>query len=236
MNKILRYRFVQNILKQGIQKGMYPIGSYLPSEHELCRSYSITRTTARKALDELQREGFIDRIHGKGSIVKARRESLGLLQVKGFTEAVGHNVNTRFICPPAFSSWPTQLPLPVSDLEQSMHCIFFERLRSVGQHPVMIEKNWFAGDMVPNLLQHEFVDHSFFKTLSQIFFIEITGSEQELRALSADQEQAALLNMEVGSPVLVISIKFSTNNPKFNIYSELACNTSLYPIGNAYFI
>ena len=233
MTKV-RYRQIQIILKSRIQQGDYGVGSYLPSENELCKTYKITRTTARKALDELLREGFIEKQHGKGSRVKERRQSLGLLTVKGFSEAVGENVQTIFLQKPQFISWPKELPFPAGEKEKQSDCIYFERLRGVGEAPVMLESNWFSGKGLDGFLGCEFVDGSFFKTLSQKYLIEITGSEQELRALYANEKIAYLLKIASGSPILQISIKFSTANPNLNIYSFLYCNTEKYPIGNMY--
>ena len=229
-----RYRQIYSILKSRIQQGIFAIGDYLPSENELCKTYKITRTTARKALDELLKEGFIIKQQGKGSSVKERRQSLGLLTVKGFSEAVGENVKTSFLQKPAITPWPTELPFPASKKELDSECLFFERLRGVDEVPVMLESNWFTAQGLSGFLNSEFVDGSFFKTLSQKFLIEITASEQELRALFADEKRAYLLKIETGTPILQISIKFSTSNPDLNIYSYLYCNTEKYPIGNTY--
>jgi len=93
------------MLKEKIQQGIIPVGDYLPSENELCANFSITRTTVRKALDNLLKEGFIEKQQGKGSRVKERRHSLGLLNVKGFSEAVEMDVNTIFLQQPEIRSW-----------------------------------------------------------------------------------------------------------------------------------
>jgi len=61
----LKYKQIQNFLKEQIQKGHYEINDYLPSENELCQRFSITRTTVRKALDEHQQDGFIQRKRDK---------------------------------------------------------------------------------------------------------------------------------------------------------------------------
>ncbi|MCK5105496.1 MAG: GntR family transcriptional regulator [Cyclobacteriaceae bacterium] len=229
-----RYRQIYNILKSRIQQGTYAIGDYLPSENELCKTYKITRTTARKALDELLKEGFIEKQHGKGSKVKERRQSLGLLTVKGFSEAVGENVRTIILQKPQILSWPKELPFPADENELNAPCIYFERLRCVGDVPVMTESNWFSAHGLNRFLDCEFVDGSFFKTLSRKYLIEVTGSEQELRALFADEKSAYLLKIEQGFPILRISIKFTTSKPDLNIYSYLYCNTEKYPIGNIY--
>ena len=234
--KETKYKEIHNYLKGQIQQGNYQVGDYLPSENELCARFSITRTTARKALDELTRENFIERQHGKGSRVKERRQSLGLLNVKGFSEAVGDNIKTLFLKKPAAGKWDSGIMIPVNDSDLNSNCIYFERIRFVGNEPVMLEKNWFSGQVFPDFLDSEFIEGSFFKTLSKKYFIEIIGSMQELRAELACEKNSELLKINPGSPILHISVKFYTSNPKLNIYSELYCVTSVYPVGNSYFI
>ncbi|MBN1820148.1 MAG: GntR family transcriptional regulator [Prolixibacteraceae bacterium] len=229
-----KYRQIHNYLKEKIQKGLYSEGDILPSENELCSSFSITRTTVRKALEELIKEGFIEKKHGKGSFVKERRQSLGLLNVKGFSEAVGQNVKTVFLKKPAIREWSNQIQIPVSLMEKQKACIHFERLRFVKGEPVMLENNWLPDIKLGGLISNEFVEASFFKTLSRNYRIEIIGSESELRAENAGSKIAELLKIKEGYPVLHISLKFKTSNPVLNIYSELYCNTQKYPIGNIY--
>jgi len=229
-----RYKQVQSFLKLQIQKGDYLVGDYLPSENELCSTFSITRTTARKALEELMKEGFIERQHGKGSIVRERRQSLGLLNVKGFSEAVGKDVSTAFLQHPQSGFWSPEIHFSISESEIKEPCIHFARLRCVGEIPVMIEYNWLAGNNLEGIVGLKFIDDSFFKTLSQHYRIEITGSEQELRAENANKNIAVMLKIPLGFPVLHISVKFHTSKNNFYIFSELYCNTANYPIGNTY--
>ena len=115
--KKTRYQEIEIMLKEKIQHGIFRTGDYLPSENELCTNFSITRTTVRKALDNLLKEGFIEKRHGKGSCVKERRHTLGLLNVKGFSEAVGQNVKTIFLQKPVTQSWTIQKSFHVSDKE-----------------------------------------------------------------------------------------------------------------------
>jgi DNA-binding GntR family transcriptional regulator len=231
-----RYRQVEDFLLAQIQLGRYQVGDYLPSEHELCRQFGVTRTTVRRALERLSAGGFIERRQGRGSRVTERRKSLGLLNVRGFSEAVGSLVRTRILRPPAFGDWSRDLAFAVDERELSSPCIHFERLRSVGSEPVMLENNWFAASVVPHFLEDPFVEGSFFKTLSRRYGIEVTGSEQEIRALPANRKSADVLQIGPDSPVLVIDLRFSTSHKQFHIYSQLVCNTSKYPIGNSYFL
>ena len=95
MDKVKKYQRIQEYIKKRIQTGTYPVGSYLPSEHVFCSQFDTTRTTVRRALDELLKEGYIEKEHGKGSKVLERNKSLGLLTVKGFSGATDYNVKTK---------------------------------------------------------------------------------------------------------------------------------------------
>jgi GntR family transcriptional regulator/GntR family frlABCD operon transcriptional regulator len=217
-----------------MEKGMLAVGSLIPSENELCRKFSVTRTTVRTALGMLENEGLIERSQGKPARVKSRHQSLGLLTVKGFSEAAGTRVETRMLQQPELDAWPEDLPFLIHVSEKPHPPIFFSRIRLIGGVPVMWESNWFASGILEKIREREFTDGSFFKTLAQHYGIEIMGSEQELHARVADASQAELLQLEAGHPLLQIFIRFTTSRTGFYIYSRLLCNTDTYKIGNTY--
>ncbi len=231
-----KYVYLRNVLKERIQQGVYQVGDYLPSENELCSEYDITRTTVRRAMDELLRDAYIEKQQGKGSRVRERRRSLGLLNVKGFSEAARDNVKTEFLVRTHFSKWNRTLPFEISEKELNSRCLHFERLRFVGKQPVMLENDWFSSRYLPGIELGRFTDNSFFKTLSQKYLIEIVGSDQEIRAISADKRLSKLLEVTAGTALVKVVVIFHTSKPDFHIYSELCCNTGQYPIGNSYMI
>ena len=51
MEKIPAYKKCYNKLKSDIDNNVYPIGSYLPTEDELGKMFSVSRTTVRHAID-----------------------------------------------------------------------------------------------------------------------------------------------------------------------------------------
>ncbi len=233
---MIKYQAIKEGLKKQIQQGVFRVGDYLPSESDLCNRFSITRTTVRKAMDELLKEGYIEKHHGKGSKVRERRTSLGLLTVKGFSEAVGQNIQTTFLQKPVRSDWSSEITFSVNERDKNKQCIFFERLRKVENLPVVLERNWFSAAALPGFMESEFAEGSFFKTLSQKYFIEVVGSSQELRAEKAENHLAEVMQIESGAPVLHISIRFVTSHPQLTVYSELYCNTKKFPVGNNYFL
>jgi len=232
--KVTKYRQVQDELRYQIQQDLYRVGDLLPSEHELCARYAITRTTARKALDELQREGYIVRRHGKGSVVVERRNSLGLLTVKGFSDVAGTRVKNVMVARPHVADWDDDFAFAPTEAEAGDSCYRFTRIRCVGDDAVLVEVSWLACGPVPEFDKHELVGGSFFKTLSQRYQIDVLGSEQNLQAIAAQSAIADLLSISAGSPLLYIAVRYLTNKPDYYIYSKLYCNTNKYPIGNQF--
>ena len=65
----LKYREIANKLRQQILEGIYPPGSLLPTEQQLCTAFCASRQTVRTALQTLTEEGLIQRRQGSGSRV-----------------------------------------------------------------------------------------------------------------------------------------------------------------------
>src|SRR5713226_1841625 len=82
------YQQLCDLLRDQIKSGVYGPLDRLPSEHELAREHSISRITARQALGELERNGLVFRLQGRGSFVARPTVVQGLAQLTGFAEAM----------------------------------------------------------------------------------------------------------------------------------------------------
>jgi DNA-binding LacI/PurR family transcriptional regulator len=63
------YKTIQEDIKNKIISGELKPGDRIPSERKLCDIYSASRTTIRKAIDELVANKYLIRKHGKGTFV-----------------------------------------------------------------------------------------------------------------------------------------------------------------------
>lgn len=236
MKKTKKYQQIQEYIKKRIQTGKYALDGYLPSEHDFCNQFNTTRTTVRRALDELTKEGFIEKEHGRGSKVVERAKSLGLLTVRGFSSSTDYEVSTKVTKEPKEAQWDPIISFTLTEEEKNSPCVYFQRVRYISDQPVVLENNWYSLNALEPIKSEEFIEGSFFKTLSQEYLIEINGSEQELRSVRASKEVAKNLGISVGEPILQISLRFRTSRAGLNLYGNLYCNTSEYPIRNSYFL
>jgi len=66
---IVQHQRVREIILEKIATGEFAPGEKIPSERNLCEMLSVSRTTIRRAIDELAAEGVLVRIPAKGTYV-----------------------------------------------------------------------------------------------------------------------------------------------------------------------
>lgn len=63
------YRGITEALRARVTGGEFPPGAELPSESALCVEYRVSRNTVRRALEQLEDEGLIAVLPGRGRVV-----------------------------------------------------------------------------------------------------------------------------------------------------------------------
>ena len=61
------YRTLAAQIRNAIRNGEYADGRQLPTEEQLAASYSVSRQTVRRAMQDLVSEGIIYRVAGRGT-------------------------------------------------------------------------------------------------------------------------------------------------------------------------
>jgi len=77
---------VQEILKNRIINGNYPIGSLIPSEPELKQEFDVSIITVRRAVEELALQGYVEKRSGVGTTVISNNPVSKLSKGQRFSE------------------------------------------------------------------------------------------------------------------------------------------------------
>ena len=85
-NVIPKYYQLANILRQQIENGDFQPYNAIPSERQLEQRYNLSRPTIRQAIDLLSRQGYLYRVHGKGTFVSPPKLQKGMLELTSFSE------------------------------------------------------------------------------------------------------------------------------------------------------
>ncbi|MBR9648330.1 GntR family transcriptional regulator [Clostridium tyrobutyricum] len=70
------YEQITNQVKDNIVRGNISAGELLPSIRNLAKELKISVITTKRAYEELEREGFIETVPGKGSYVSSQNKEL----------------------------------------------------------------------------------------------------------------------------------------------------------------
>ncbi|TQL67073.1 GntR family transcriptional regulator [Nocardioides albertanoniae] len=174
-------------------------GASAPSERDLVQKFSVARATVRQALDALVADGLLVRIPGRGTFV-ARPPRMASA-VMGFSEEMarrGMHASSETLMLKREKAGPTIARwLSVSPGTSVVH---WRRLRSGDGVPICIEDVYLDEAIVPGLLE---------RTAPTSLYAELASREMRptwvddtFRADVANIEEATLLGLSVGVPVL----------------------------------
>ncbi len=223
------YKQLYEQLRKNITDGQYKKGDILPSENELCTTHQVTRPTVRKALERLVHEGYIRKKQGKGSIVQGQPQGVGILSLSGTTSAIGKdNLATQLVIKPFLTKCEDAFGFPLLDFEKQVGCYQLERLRIMNKQPIFYDITLVPNINIPRFTSRNFENRSLFEIMRTSYQIEVTGGEQKLMAITANEKLQEYFNVRPGHPILRLDRKMETNKEGFFFYSQVFCNTNEY--------
>ncbi len=194
----LRQLIVDTIARDALQPG-----DPLPGEHRLCERYGISRTVVRQALAQLEHEGLVERVKGKGTFVSRPRTSESLVHtLVGLYDDVerrGGHVHSdvlRHGIEPADDETAAALEVPVG-----ASVVVLERLRHVDGQPWSLSTTWMPEEVGSVTLGADLTEASLYRLLADHGIVATHGI-RSAEATVATHEQAQHLGVSAGSALL----------------------------------
>lgn len=194
----LRQLIIDGIIRDGLQPG-----DPLPGEHRLCERYGISRTVVRQALAQLEHEGLVERVKGKGTFVSRPRtaESLvhTLIGLYDDVERRGGHVHSdilRHEREDADADVAEALEIPVGS-----PVVALERLRHVDGQPWSYSTTWMPDPVGAVTLGVDLSEASLYRLLAE-HGILATDGVRSAEATVATHDQAQHLDVSAGSALL----------------------------------
>jgi GntR family transcriptional regulator len=204
-NALPKYYQLASILRQKIDDGEWEPRSPIPSERQLEQLYNISRTTIREAVDHLVRQGFLYREHGRGTFVSPQKLQKGLMELTSFSE----DLVKRGITPGQIiqdMSWVVPSPniLQRLELPAGTEVLRIQRIRLGDQVPIGLQTSFIALTIGQNITREEMeTAGSLYRILQEKYGIIPTEADETLEVTLATPEEAALLQVESGAPLLL---------------------------------
>ncbi len=199
------YVQLYELIREQVRTGALKPGDAIAAESELIAAYGVSRITVRAALEQLVRDGYIDRHRGRGSFVRATAPQTHAC-LASFTDQMLRlgrvprtEVRTVRVAP-AGSFTSSRLPFMADE-----PIALIERLRSVDGERVALVRSYVPHRLVPGISAEHFASEGMGQSLLYVlehrFGVVLDKGEETLVPAKVDDADAALLKVAPGDAI-----------------------------------
>ncbi len=196
------YFQLYSLLKQAILNGTVANGTQMPTEQQLAESFSVSRITAKRAMDELAAENLVERRRGKGTHViyeyAPKPVQAPLTDMLQEIESMARHSDVKVM-----TCRRARPPAPIAHtlgLEDGAKALLLHRVRSRDGQPFGHYASWTVGLNEP-LSKRDFRETPRLEIFRR-YDLRITHVTQTISAEAASAELAERLNTSVGAPLI----------------------------------
>jgi GntR family transcriptional regulator len=206
----------------------------LPSENRLAEKFNVSRTTTRKVLGELESEGFIERIQGKGTFVKRQDVSAGYFKIQP-SKAHAEQLHVKYSCQVMEVK---MIPRPPSEiismLDYDQQTVFVRRLHFFDDIPVRYEVRYLRGDLCGGIFWEDLGKISIHELLVSKYELPLTKVWQRMTSEVMPEDIARIFREAEGYPTFHIQrVTYTFDHPvtfvEYYIRGELAFEDTYSP-------
>jgi len=219
-----KYIEISKTIIAKIESGELLPGDKVPSENELISTYKISNTTARKSLLEIELQGWVRRIKGKGTFVLNRSEDKHLTRILGSFHAMKESFNENLI-KEGFT--PKNVTLEKTILDNGMsiringktyiiegQVLKIRRLRYADELLLKDETRYISMQLCPRINMYE-PEQSLIKTYEEDYNLKLKNIERMLSSTIIYPEEANnYFESNIPIPVFILDSAITTQNDK----------------------
>ncbi len=203
------YRQVRDMLIRRLVDGVWAPGDLLPSEMQLAAELRVSQGTVRKALDAMAAENLVVRQQGRGTFVSRHDDERIMFQFFKIVPDEGERAFPQSRILSVARSEATGEEAAALRTGPGGAVVRMRRLRSIAGRTAIAETIAVPATLFPEIELME-LPNNLYGLYTLHFGITISRSEERLKAVAATVQEADLMGLEPGAPVLAITrIAFS---------------------------
>ncbi|MGZ5486638.1 MAG: GntR family transcriptional regulator [Nitrososphaeraceae archaeon] len=218
------YFQLKKYIVEEIESSRWKPGEQILSEIKICELLDISRTVVRQTFQELVNEGYLVKKKAKGTFISEPKINENLVQsLMGFYEdmtARGYKVKNDILFQkkiPADEKIAKHL-----DIETDEDVIVIRRLRKLNNEPIVLDKTHVPYKLCPGLLNEDLSGQSLYSYIEGKYNLKINKGIRYIESVVANEEEAKLLNVKKGAPLLYIeSIGYLDDGTTLEYYNAL---------------
>ena len=198
-----RYQQLKDLNIGRISSGELQPSDRAPSENELVEAMSVSRMTANRALRELNDEGYVERVAGRGTFVSDFRSRSHLLEVHNIADEIAQRGHTHASRVLKQSRQRARGEIAKAlHIEQGTEVIHLLLVHTENETPVQVEDRYVVASFAPDCLQQDFEAVTPSAYLTSV--APLQEAEQVVRASLPNQAVRKHLDMRDDEASLVV--------------------------------
>ncbi|MBI3144068.1 MAG: histidine utilization repressor [Pseudogulbenkiania sp.] len=196
------YVQIKDYVRRQIESGTWPMGSLIPSEHELVKQFGVSRMTVHRALRELTADQVLNRVQGAGTFVTGQKYQSTLIEIKSIAEEIKgrgdrHSSEVLILERTSDAKALAALELPADAYAFHSRIVHFEN-----GVPIQLEDRFVNPRLYPHYLEQDF------RTITPNEYMTreaaLQRAEYVITARLPDAIARHRLQMDIGDPCLVL--------------------------------
>lgn len=223
------YKKIENDLLGKINRGLYEVDDFIPTEMELAKQYNVSRVTVRQATNNLVKEGYLIRNQGSGTVVARSCPKIGkATEIKSFKEEIlelGKTPSTDILKFEIIKGDKTICEILKKDVNALVYYVI--RLRKADDEPMVLEISYISVDDFPDLTYNQ-LKESKYQYYEKEKKLIIDHSEQIITPILPDKKTAEYLQVSEDKPLIKVMNTTYLDTGKVLDYTEMILNSEKY--------
>ena len=217
-----KYKIIYDQIVKFILTDVWPVGSNMKSENELIKLFGVSRLTIRNVLNILENEGRILRSRGKATLILDRLlQNNNRSEIKDFSVTL--NADYKLIDVEVVKN------NLIKKFKNSSSLYYIKRLRRLKNNELyLISKAYIPLEIIgENVNKKMFKDKNLLEVLMNQFKVKISRSDQELSAITLNNNDADLFKITKGYPAILNTWNMYDNSNKLVLIDQ---ETTIKPL------
>ncbi|QDY78013.1 GntR family transcriptional regulator [Streptomyces qinzhouensis] len=204
-----KYLQIAHYIRDQILRGDLRPGDEVASERQLASDWNVSRPTAARSLEALKQQGFVEKRQGSGTYVRGLDVNRRARELYGRARQTGKIYTPGEYAVITSAGW-MDAPDHVADalgLAGDRRAVHRRRVTKNQAGPLTVSTSWFGpdvGERAPRLREPERIQEG-----TLLYVENMTGrrgsyAEDRMCARAATPDEAADLDLQPSSPVLVV--------------------------------
>ena len=201
------YGRVYHHLKTQIESREYEAGAQLPSENQLCVTFRVSRPVVRQALKLLEDQGFVYKVHGRGTFVAEPGMQSQLMAVAVGPERDTMRYRQRLRTTVVVQRLEDANAAVAREMRLGLGTpvVHLRRVRYLDGEPLAVLESYLPEHLAPGLVEEALVDESLYELLESRHNRRITRLRRSIGVGALDDDLAHHLGKPVGTPYLRVA-------------------------------